>query len=95
MIFVSSRKLYRLIFQSGKPAEGRILISPDGQYFPFEALVTSDAGQPMKYFLNDYAVSYTYSAKYLVNPFVKTKSGAGFFGRRSGNLSALYAAGIF
>jgi CHAT domain-containing protein len=76
----SSRKLYHLIFQSGKPAIGRILISPDRQYFPFEALVTSDAGQPLKYFLNDYAVSYTYSAKYLMNPFVnRAESGAPVF----------------
>jgi len=64
-----SRRLYRLIFNKGKLPIGRILISPDGQYFPFEALVTNDAGQPLKYFLNDYATSYTYSAKYLMNSF--------------------------
>jgi CHAT domain-containing protein len=65
-----SRNLYRLIFKNGKLPTGRILISPDGQYFPFEALVTSDAGQPVKYFLADYATSYIYSAKYLMNPFI-------------------------
>jgi hypothetical protein len=68
--FVSvSRKLYQIIFQNEKLPKGRIIISPDGQYFPFEALVISDAGQPPKYFLDDYAVSYTYSAKYLMNLF--------------------------
>ena len=76
----TSRKLYRLIFKTGKPAGGRILISPDGQYFPFEALVTSVAGQSIKYFVNDYAVTYTYSAQYLTNPFVEQKeSGAPVF----------------
>ena len=65
-----SRKLYRLIFKNEKLPAGRIVISPDGQYFPFEALVTSDAGQPVKYFLGDYATSYTYSAKYLMSPFI-------------------------
>jgi CHAT domain-containing protein len=64
-----SGKLCRLIFQSQKPAEGRIVISPDGQYFPFEALVTSTPGQVLKYFVQDHAVSYTYSAKYLLNSF--------------------------
>jgi tetratricopeptide (TPR) repeat protein len=75
-----SRNLYRLIFNKGKLPGGRILISPDGQYFPFEALVTSDAGQPVKYFLDDYATSYTYSAKYLMNPFFdRNDSGAQVF----------------
>ena len=64
-----SRKLYQFIFKNIKLPAGRIIISPDGQYFPFEALVTSNTGQPLKYFLNDYVVSYTYSAKYLMNPF--------------------------
>jgi CHAT domain-containing protein len=75
--FDVSRKLYRLIFQPRKPVGERILISLDGQYFPFEGLVISDPGQPLKYFLNDYAVSYTYSAKYLTNPIVnETEPGA-------------------
>ena len=64
-----SRNLYRLIFKDNNLPEGRIVISPEGQYFPFEALVTSDFDQPVSYFLNSHAVSYTYSARYLVSQF--------------------------
>jgi CHAT domain-containing protein len=66
----NSRQLYRLIFQNNSISPGRIIISPDGRYFPFEALVTSSSDQPLNYFLNDHPVSYTYSARYLLNQFV-------------------------
>ena len=65
-----SNQLYRLIFGDIKLPKGRLFISPDGQYFPFEALVTDNRGDKVNYFLNDYAVTYTYSAKYLMNHFV-------------------------
>lgn len=68
-VYISSQ-LYQLIFQNKPLPSGRIIISPDGRYFPFEALVTKK--QPHTYFLNDYAVSYTYSARYLMNRFVNT-----------------------
>ena len=64
-----SRNLYKLIFLKAKVPAGRILISPDGQYFPFESLVTSEPGQPQRYFLEDYAISYIYSANYIMNSF--------------------------
>jgi CHAT domain-containing protein len=60
-------ELYGLIFQNIVMPAGRIIISPDGKYFPFEALVTNT--QPLTYFLEDHAVSYTYSARYLLNNF--------------------------
>jgi CHAT domain-containing protein len=62
-----SLQLYRLIFQNINLPPGRIIISPDGKYFPFEALVTNL--QPLTYFLDDHAVTYTYSARYLLNDF--------------------------
>ena len=64
-----SNQLYQLIFKNNPVPAGRIIISPDGRYFPFEALVTSNTNQPINYFLNDHAVSYTYSARYLLNHF--------------------------
>jgi|SRR5450432_1595211 CHAT domain-containing protein len=73
--------LYRLIFRNNRVPAGRIIISPDGNYFPFEALVTnaSNPASPV-YFLNDYIISYTYSARYLMNNFsVKTSTGRGNF----------------
>ena len=60
-------QLYRLIFKEIDLPTGRIIFSPDGKYFPFEALVTNT--KPLTYFLEDHAVSYTYSARYLLNNF--------------------------
>jgi tetratricopeptide (TPR) repeat protein len=63
----ASNRLYRLIFQNINLPAGRIIISPDGRYFPFEALVTNK--NPRQFFVENYAVSYTYSARYLLNNF--------------------------
>jgi len=64
-----SSTLYKLIFSDFKLPAGRIIISPDGLCFPFECIVTSlENGNP-SYFLENHAVSYTYSAGYLLNPF--------------------------
>ena len=57
-------QLYNHIFRDLKIPQGRIIFSPDGKYFPFEALVTSL--QPATYFIEDHAVSYTYSVRYLM-----------------------------
>ena len=66
--FVSvSRSLYQLIFHHEELPKGRIIISPDGEYFPFEALIKNSSDSRPVYFLNDYAVSYTYSAKFLMD----------------------------
>ena len=71
--------LYRLIFGGNSLPEGRIIISPYGHYFPFEALVTSMSPEPV-YFLNKHAVSYTYSARYLMNDFgINTSDAANNF----------------
>ncbi len=61
----TARQLYDLMFRDKWIPKGRIIISPDGQYFPFEALVTGDPKKTV-YFLEDHAVSYTYSARYLL-----------------------------
>ena len=68
----ASAELYKLIFQNINLPSGRIIISPDGPNFPFEALVMEmREGRPV-YFLENYAVSYTYSARYLMNSFSKS-----------------------
>jgi len=69
---VVSNKLYQLLFQNSDLPSGRIIISPDGKYFPFEALVTNT--HPLTYFLENHAVSYTYSARYLLNSFSTSSS---------------------
>jgi len=68
-----SHRLYELLFRNIDLPAGRIVISPEGKYFPFEALVVSM--QPLIYFLDDHAVTYTYSARYLLNDF---STGKGF-----------------
>jgi len=68
--FISvSRQLYSLLFGHANIPAGRIIISPDGHFFPFESLVTSYSNGTVKYFLNDYSVNYTYSARYMLNDF--------------------------
>ena len=71
----SAHHLYELIFQKDSLPAGRIIISPDGQYFPFDALVL-DNRNPMSpvYFLRDFATSYTYSARYLMNDFLRNSA---------------------
>ncbi|AXY73469.1 CHAT domain-containing protein [Paraflavitalea soli] len=76
-----SNQLYQLIFAKDRLPEGRLIISPDGQYFPFEALLTR--ADQSSYLLKEHAISYTYSARYLLNDFTsiankKAKSFMGF-----------------
>src|SRR6185437_9965090 len=67
----TSHQLYALVFQNNMLQDGSsIIISPDGINYPFEALVISGRQEP-DYFLNHYATSYTYSAKYLTNQFAE------------------------
>jgi hypothetical protein len=67
------RNLYQLIF-SGIGCSGQIIISPDGSYFPFEALVSNNNSPNPVYFVTDHVVSYTYSVRYLLNDFSKSNS---------------------
>ncbi len=66
----TAHHLYQMIFNNCIDPQGRIIISPDGFYFPFESLITNNKtpGSPI-YFLQDHAASYTYSARYLMNEF--------------------------
>lgn len=65
----TSHKLYTLIFRNNKLQKGHMIISPDGRYFPFEALVTSDNMRSPDYLVKDQAVSYSYSGSYLMQTF--------------------------
>ncbi len=66
-----SRRLYQLIFQANQVPDGRIIVSPDGQYFPVEALMVNERKE---YFLMNHAVSYTYSARFLLHQFENSTS---------------------
>jgi len=70
----TANHLFGLIFQNNPVPVGRIIISPDGQIFPFEALVSNTNTTSPVYFLKDHAVSYTYSARYLLTQFASDAS---------------------
>ncbi len=72
--FQTASHLYQLIFRNSRVPDGRIVISPDGQYFPFEALIMNTNTVSPVYFLNNHAVSYTYSARFLLNNFTDAYS---------------------
>jgi CHAT domain-containing protein len=59
-----SHSLYRLILKNIPPGK-KLIVSPDGKYFPFEALVVNMRGQQPQYLVEFAPVSYTYSAQYL------------------------------
>jgi CHAT domain-containing protein len=77
-----SQQLYDLIFQHVSLPEGRIIISPDARNLPFEAMITGKKDQKPVYLIEKYAVSYTYSARYLTNQFIhrSTTNAADFMG---------------
>ena len=60
--------LFKLIFANTKIPAGRIIISQDQQYIPFEALVSDNSANP-EFLVRDYAVSYAYSCRFLFNDF--------------------------
>ncbi|MES2647058.1 MAG: CHAT domain-containing protein [Bacteroidota bacterium] len=77
----TAEDLNQLLFQDIALPQGRVIISPDQQYFPFEALLINRPGQPLKWFVEDYAVSYTYSARFLLNDFNSGQTtGSNFLG---------------
>lgn len=60
----SSNQLYRQLLAPFSLPQGRVIVSPDGYFIPFDALSRSDK-QP-DYALNEYAFSYAYSANLLL-----------------------------
>ncbi len=75
-----AHKLFQLVIPDKNILKARVIISPDGEYFPFEALVMSSADEP-DYFLFHHTVSYAYSARYLLNDFsVAREEGKHFLG---------------
>jgi len=70
----TAESLYQIIFRNYIVNDGRIIISPDGKIFPFEALVTRSDTKDVEYFISGHAVSYTYSARYLLAEFESNKS---------------------
>ena len=74
-----AQTLYTLLFRRHPLPPGRMIVSPDGRSFPLEALITgagaanASADGP-RWMLYNYAISYTYSARYLQNNFAANTS---------------------
>lgn len=74
----TSHQLYQLLFPAKEPPPGRIIISPDVFYFPFEALINNTDKKPV-YLLQNHAISYTYSSRFLLNNFNNSAHSQGMF----------------
>ncbi len=86
-----SYQLYELIFKKHSMSPGKIILSPDGHYFPAEALVTNKS-LPLTYLIQNHPVSYTHSARFLMIDF-NTKTGSGmknFLGMAPVNFQAKF-----
>lgn len=59
-----SYKIYQSLIEPLHLPKGRLIISQDGAFLPFEAL--SKAANRAEYMVNDYMISYTYSAQFLL-----------------------------
>jgi CHAT domain-containing protein len=73
-----SNKLYRLLFQPFHLTPGRVIICQDNYLIPFEALTTDSA--KANFLLNNYAFSYVYSARYLLNQHQQVPGKGDFLG---------------
>ncbi|WP_159477119.1 CHAT domain-containing protein [Dyadobacter sp. 3J3] len=61
---VVSNKLYELLIKPFEIQSNRVIISPDGNFLPFESL--SFSAEKADFLVTKYAFSYTYSASFLV-----------------------------
>jgi CHAT domain-containing protein len=75
----AAHQLYSFLFGANKLPGGRVIISPDARFFPFEALVTGEKNNKPSYFIEKYVTSYTYSARYLINAY-SINNGNSFLG---------------
>lgn len=84
----ASNRLYELLLKPFGIKSGRVIISPDGNFLPFESL--SFSSSKPEFLVKKYAFSYTYSAGFLAKTFrsksdlLNTKM---FFGMAPGKFS--------
>ena len=80
--------LYRTLIQPLGWTSGRVLVSPDNFFIPFETLTADSAGN--HFLINDFSFDYVYSARYLLQP-ERTQPGEASF---LGVAPALFNAGL-
>lgn len=72
-------RLYDRLFKPLQVPEGRVIISPDEYFIPFESLL-SDAAVPNSFLIKKYAFSYAYSAGLLMKSNERASYGNSFLG---------------
>jgi CHAT domain-containing protein len=74
---LSAQKLYQRLIAPLNLPKGRVIVSPDGVFVPFESLCSTltKASESPHYLVKDFAFSYTYSANFLM----KQKHKSSFF----------------
>ena len=70
--------LYKVLLQPLGWTGGRVLVSPDNFFIPFETLTSDSAGS--HYLINDFSFDYVYSARYLLQPAHTLSGEASFLG---------------
>lgn len=65
---LSAQQLYQRLIAPLNLPKGRVIVSPDGVFVPFESLCSTlpAASESPRYLVNDFAFSYTYSANFLM-----------------------------
>ena len=75
-----SSALYSLLFKDMDLRSKRLVISPDGGFFPYEALKRTATLNALDFMVNDFAISYAYAARGLLSTETKIQSNARFLG---------------
>lgn len=71
--------LYKKLFEPLNVPKGKVIVSPDLNFIPLDALTIDEAGK--SFLLYDYTFDYTYSAGYLIKTMnIALQKGAGFLG---------------
>jgi tetratricopeptide (TPR) repeat protein len=70
--------LYKVLLEPLGWAGGRVLVSPDNFFLPFETLSADSLGG--HFLINDFSFDYVYSARYLLQPFRPQQGEASFLG---------------
>lgn len=58
-----------MLFGEGDLKVKKLIVSPDGRYFPFEALIINNNFKKPEYIIKKYAISYCYSASFLTHKY--------------------------
>jgi len=87
---MKSYGLYSILFKGIHVQSKRLVISPDGEFFPYEALKLTAGTIKLDYLVNDFAISYAYAARSLLGAEAKAQSNAHFLGMAPVHFNATF-----